>query len=253
MPGMFDIFTNTNPAQPAAQPAATQQAAPVAPVATPGNIPDAASPDAQPAQPAPAVPAVAEPTVPDSPLAEFQKLWEDAPVDPNKPAPTTPIPLDAAAVQKAVAKTNFSQGITPETMAAIVAGGEGAQTAMMEALNQTAQQVMVQSTMVNEKLTQKAIKEALASQQTIMQEQVRSQVVADHLKTTNPLFSDPAVKPVIEATQQQLMVKFPNATPAEITDMTQNYITAMGAAFAPTEVVNDNLGQSQTDWTKFIE
>ena len=244
MAGIFDIFS-PKPAEQAAP-----QAAPVAPVATPGNIPDAATPNAQPAQPV--APAVVEPAVPDSPLAEFSKLWEDAPIDPNKPTPTAPTPLDAEAVQKAVAKTDFSQSITPETLAAIAAGGEEAQKAFAQAMNQTAQQVMVQSTMVNEKLTQKAIKDALAANQVTMQDQVRAQAVADHAKTQNPVFSDPAVKPVIEATQSQLIAKFPNATPQEITTMTQNFIIAMGTEFAPKEPINDNSGQDQTDWSKFI-
>lgn len=245
MAGIFDIFT-TKPAEQAA-PAPVAQPAP----ATPGSIPDAVDPNAVPAQPV--TPVAVEPVVPDSPLAEFSKLWEDAPIDPNKPTPTKPTPLDAEAVQKAVAKTDFSAAITPETLTAIAAGGEEAQKAFAQAMNQTAQQVMVQSTMVNEKLTQKAIKDALAANQITVQEQVRAQAISDHAKTQNPVFSDPAVKPVIEATQSQLSAKFPDATPQEITEMTQNFIIAMGGAFTPPEVVNDNNGQGQTDWTKFIE
>lgn len=249
--GIFDIFTNNTPE------AAPQQAAPqVAPVATPGNIPDAATTSA-PQAPATAangvVPEQVPPAqaVPDSHLAEFNSLWETKPTDPNQPS-NTPTPLDAAAVQQAVAKTNFSQSITPDTLAAVAAGGEEAQQAFANAMNQVAQQVMVQSTMVNNKLTEKAIADALASQQTSMQEQVRQQAAADHLKTSNPLFSNPAVKPVIEATQAQLLQKFPNATAQELTDMTQNYITAMGAAFAPPTTVNDNAGPAQTDWDNFL-
>lgn len=271
MSGIFDIFTTKPavvPATPAtakpaivaatsvpAQPA--QPAAAIPAVAPPGNIPDKATPSVpQPAGNEPngvvpeQVPAVA-PVVPDSPLAEFSKLWDTAPVDPNKPS-TTPAPLDTAAVQKAVAKTDFSTSITPETLTAIAAGGEDAQKAFATAMNQVAQQVMVQSISVNDKLTQKAIKDAMTANQASMQEQVRSLAAHDHLNTTNPLFSNPAVKPVIEATQAQLLLKFPNATAAEITTMTQNYIVEMGKTFAPVETINDNSGLDQTDWSKFV-
>ena len=216
------------PAQPynpaAAQPA--QPAQPAAPTPTPpGNIPPTVDPSAQ-------APAPEAPTVPDSPLAEFTTLWDTKPVDPNAPS-TTPTPLDATAVQQAVAKTNFSQVITADTLSAVAGGGEGAQTAFAEAMNQVAQKVMADSINVNNKLTEKAIADALASQQATMQTQVRQQNAADHLKNTNPLFNDPAVQPVIQATQAALMQQFPDATPQQLTEMTQNYITKMGDAFAP--------------------
>ena len=79
---------------------------------------------------------------------------------------------------------------------------------------------------------------------------LRTQSAANHLKDTNPIFSNPAIQPVIEATQQQLLSKFPNATPAEITAMTNNYILAMGEAFAPKPVTPVS---KDTDWENFIQ
>lgn len=245
---MFDIF-KSNDAAPYVAPTEQAQAqpAPTTPpvAAEPGNIP----PVDPAAQPPAGVPAVA--VVPDSPLAEFSKLWDTKPVDPNAPN-TTPTPLDAAAVQQAVAKTDFSQVITPETLAAIVAGGEGAEAAFAQAINMSSQKVMADSINVNNKLMEKAIKDALAGQQVQMQEQIRQQAAANHLKDTNPLFNDPAVKPVIEAAQSALMRQFPSATPEELTTMTNNYIQTMGKAFAPAAVTNDN-GAAGTDWDKFMQ
>lgn len=196
--------------------------------------------------PAQVVPAEA---APHSPLDDFKNLWENAPNN-SESTPNQPVPLDAAQVQKAVANTNFAAGITPETLAAITAGGEGAGEAFMNAMNSMARDVMVQSTMVGNKLTEKAVADAIAAQQASLPELVRSQQATSHLVDTNPLFTNPAIAPVVEATQAQLLQKYPNATPAEITTMTQNYITQMGAAFAPAEVVNG--AEAGTDWEAFM-
>ena len=255
--GILDIFRTPAP-EAAPQPAQQQApaAAPVAPTATPGNIPDTATPGAQPApntDPNGVVPAQVTPATDaiDYPLAEFKDLWQTKPTDSNQPS-NTPTPLDAATVQKAVAKTDFSQALTPDTLAAIAAGGEGTAKAFAEALNQVAQQSVTQSIMVANKLNEKAIADALAGQETKLQAQVRSQAAADHLKTSNPVFDNPAVKPIIEATHSQLLQKFPNATAQELTDMTNNFIVAMGKSFAPKDTVNDNSGPDETDWNKFL-
>jgi len=240
---MFDIFKQTPPETPAAAPVQQQQAPAPGP-ATPGNIPENIDPNAQAPQPAP----VEQP--PESPLDAYKDMWETKPNTEDKPA-NTPTPLDAAALQQTFSKANFSNSITPETMAAIAAGGEGAEAAFATAMNQVAQQVMVQSTMVNNKLNEKAIEEALAKHTASLPEMLRTQAAADHLKTENPLFSNPAIKPVIDATQTALLRQFPNASHAEITKLTQDYIVAMGAEFAPKDVINDNSA-GEVDWDKFM-
>lgn len=187
--------------------------------------------------------------VPHSPLDDYKELWQNAPTN-SENTPNQPVPLDAAQIQKAVANTNFASGITPETLAAITAGGDGAGEAFMNAMNAMARDVMVQSTMVGNKLTEKAVADAIAAQSASLPALLRSQQASSHLADTNPLFTNPAIAPVIEATQAQLLQKYPNATPSELTTMTQNYITQMGAAFAPQPVVNG--ADAGTDWDAFM-
>jgi hypothetical protein len=105
--------------------------------------------------------------------------------------------------------------------------------------------------MVNNKLSEQAIAAAVQAEVAKMPGMLRQQASTDHLKTVNPLFDNPAIKPVAEATQKQLLQQFPNATHAEITDMTQKFLTEMGAAFAP-KVEETGLPEGETDWTKFI-
>jgi len=245
--GMFDIFTNTQPTN--AAPAVPVQPVPGQPVPA-GNIPPPPDP-AVPGQgvvPASAtVPAT--PTEPESPLDAFKDLWEPIPVDPNSPTPTAPAELTAEQVQTAVAKANFAQAITPEQLTAIGAGGEAAQKAFADAMNTVAQQVMVQSTMVNNKLTEKAVATALEQQSAEIPQMLRKQASTAHLNDTSDLFSNPAIQPVVQATQAQLLQKYPNATPLEITTMTQDFIKAMGEQFAPKPPADPN----EQDWDSFLQ
>ena len=249
MPGFKDTIMNVFAPTPEQAPVA-----PAAPANAGGDLQQAAPNVDQAANTAPngVVPEQITPAeaTPNSPLDEFKELWQNTPKD-SENTPNQPVPLSADAVQKAVAKTNFSQAINAETMAAITAGGEGATEAFANAMNQVAQQVMVQATMVGSKLTEKTVADAMAAQAASLPELVRSQQVTSHLADTNPLFNDPAVKPVIEATQARLQLKYPTATPAQITEMTQNFITTMGEAFAPQAVVNGG-DEAGTDWDAYM-
>ena len=235
--GILDMFRSAPPAAPAAAPApsATGQ---------PGNIPDPATV----ATTAPAtVPASPNP---DTPLAQYQDLWKNEPNAADDPGAAAPnFELTQEAVQGIVSKTDFSKVVSPEHMAAMAAGGDGAQAAFAAALNQVAQHTMVQATLVNNKLAQKQIEAAIQAQLTKLPNSMRQQSSADHLNSTNPLFSNPAVKPVIEATHAQLLQKFPNATNAEITKMTHDYVLALGSSFAPAPVVTTEPGDM--DWSNF--
>ena len=250
---IFDIFSP----KPEAPAAPVQQPVPQPVPGGQGNIPPVQAVVAEPGNPTAPVTPVA-PTAPespkdDSPLAEFKNLWETKPIDPNAPKPPGPAPeLNAEAIQKVIANIDFSKQVTPENLAAISAGGEDAQAAFASAMNSVAQQVMIQATLVNNKLTERAVEQAKTSFQDSLPELLRSQASADHLRTSNPLFSNPAMKPVIEATHSQLLDKFPHATHAEIAKMTENYIVAMGESFAPKASVNDNAAAGEVDWDAFL-
>ena len=71
--------------------------------------------------------------------------------------------------------------------------------------------------------------------------------VAQKLKAQNPIFSNPAVAPIIEATTSQLQTKYPDASPAELTQMAQDYVLAMSQAFNPETPPETPAGE--TDWS----
>lgn len=244
MSGFFNnLFT---PAAPAPAPAP-------APVGTPpnqGNIPGAPTVASDPNNPtAPEGTAAPAPSnEPQSPLDQFSSLWETKPNEAGEPE--APKQLTAQEVQTAMAKADFSKVINTDQLAAITAGGQEAAEALPQILNALARQVMTQSTLVSDKLTQQAVAQALEKQQASLPSLLREQQAANHLKTSNPLFDNPAIKPVVEATRTQLLAKHPNASHEDITKMTQEYIVAMGEAFAPKQEVTQ--AADDVDWAKYL-
>lgn len=221
------------------------------------------TPAAQPPQPAPEsgaptmVPVSSETIAPNgvvpnqgntSPLDQFNKLWEDVPKPENNSSEVY-TPLNPEDLSKALSKVDFSSAISQEHLQAIMQGGEGAANAFTQAMSAVAQRAMLQSTLINDKLTQQAIERAVKSTRATLPEMLREQTTQQHMAETNPVFNNPAVKPVIEATRSQLLQKYPNATSSEITKMTQDYILAMGQAFMPKPESNNS---SETDWDKFL-
>lgn len=237
---------------PVAPVAPVAPAAPVAPVApaqtlpTPGNLTPPAIPGNEPP------PGVVTPdTAIKSPLDQFAGLW-DTPKDDkgNEVVAETPnkfTPLDPDKLQELVGKASFTDKITPEIMASIAAGGEDAVKAFMSAINTSSQQVMVQSTLANNKLTEQAINNLIANQAASIPELLRKQAVT----ASNPLFSNPAVKPIMDTLTAQLAAKNPNSSAAEIVTMAENFVAVLGEQFNPTAAVLDPT-QPTTDWDAYL-
>lgn len=243
---LFDMFSK--PTEPAAPTPATPTPTPTP--ANPGNIPPNVDPNATPAPGSPATPATpAKPAVPDSPLDQFSSLWE--PVTNENGDTSTPDTLDPAKLQELVKSANFTSGLNPESLAAIQAGGEGAVTAFTDSLNTVAQQVLMQATLAANQMQEHKIKTELEKQAATIPDMIRSQSLSNNLKTANPVFSNPAVTPIMEAVQSQLAAKNPNATADELTVMTQDFVSVLGEAFSP-KAPSETPASEDIDWSKFL-
>ena len=257
---MFNLFgsADNTPAPAPVTPAPTAQnpvASAVQPVvpsvpAEPGNLPPAGevSPVAPIGEPAPAPTPVAP--VDDSPLAAFNTLWDDVPNkegEPKSPVQT----LDPVKLQEVIAKSDFSQSVSQENLAAIQAGGDEAATAFASSMNQVAQTVMNQSLLASNKMIEQAVERVNQTWEAKLPEILKKQNLNESLISSDPLFKNPAIKPIMEATQQQLASKYPTATVAELKTMTQDYIKAMGEAFSPKPVTPASK-QNETDWDAYM-
>lgn len=247
-------------AQPAAPatPTGVTPAAPATP-ATPGNIPAvptiAASGDTSGAAANGVVPAGTNTTdLSKSPLDAFADFWKNDATNTAQAAPLFTATKEQ--MMEAASKADFRSAIKPEQLQAIAQGGEGAVQAFADAMNVIAQQVYAQSAFASTKLIESAVQK---NNQHILTNElpthIKRHAVGDSLRTNNEALNHPAVQPIAEALKQQLVVKFPNATTAELNQMASNYITGLAQAFAPAPAANTaaNTGKpADTDWNTFL-
>lgn len=235
---LSNLFTSGNGNPTPAQPA------------TPGNTP------AQPAatavddvagtapNPAPNAPAQEHQT----PLDKYKDIWETVP---NAAGDEPSFELDATKVSEAMANADFSKAINQETLSKIVSGGEDAAMAFAEAMNAVTRQAMTQSTLVANKLIETRLEQYNKKQEAAIPGLVKRQAAQD----ANPIFKNPAAKPMISALQNQLAAKNPDASAAELVDMTNNFLTALYESMNPDAA--SKAGQSGSeppmeDWDKFL-
>jgi len=167
-----------------------------------------------------------------SPAADFSKLWEPTPVDPNK-KPEDSQALTPQQMLEAAAKVDFAKVIDKETLAKINAGGDGAMEALVSALNKVSQQTYAQSTLVADKLITAQVERAKEEFAKQVPELVKRQRMQDGLIKENPAFKDPAVAPIVNTIQNQFAEKFPGATADELQVMAQKYFIDAASKFAP--------------------
>lgn len=241
----MSVFDKIFGGQPTPAPAAPAAPSP----ATPGNIPGTVDPNAPAPSPTPATPV--EPTEPNSPLDEFKTLWE--PVTTEGDDPGTPTQLDPVKLKEVISKADFTKSLNQENLSQIAAGGEGAIAAFTDALNQVARQVLEHSTLAANQMQEQRISEALAKQAATLPDLIKAQSLSNSLQTKNPIFSNPAITPIMDAVKAQLVAKNPTATADQLTEMAQNYVLAMGEAFSPAAPTSEGTPGESVNWDKFLD
>lgn len=258
---IFDIF-KTAPAQPATT------ATPAAP-ATPGNTPANGTTGSASTGAAPngVVPpntntgdnANAGDGASTTPLDQFKDLWE-----PNKNADGTPITteqptgvfgeLDPKKFAEVAQKLDFSKMISAEELQKIAAGGEEAAKTFAQSLNRVAQQVYAQSAYASTHLTEKAVAKIREQIIADLPAHVKRHAFSENLRSENPVFSNPAITPLITALERQLATKYPQASQAELTQKAKDYIQGVGLTFAPKPPEDKSKpAVREEDWEEFLK
>jgi len=262
MSGIMSMFSNLIGAgnnQPAAPNPGVQNPAP-----GPGQLPpNASNTGATSANTAPngTVPATGDNITPPAatPFDQFAELWKNEPVDPNAPPPQSGVfgTIDPKRFMEAAGKIDFAKVVTPEQLQQISAGGADAMQAFAAALNSVAQTTYAQSAFASTKIAEQAVAKAKESILADLPQHIKRNTVQDNLRQENPIFSNPAVQPIISALEQQMTVKYPQATASEITTMAKQYVEALGTSFAPKAPdpklgPNGKTGREEMDWSTFL-
>lgn len=236
---------------PAAAPAA---AAPAPTPAQPGNLPPTG--DNLQGQPGNLNVPAGAPTQAADPqgLDQFKDLWAD-PQSSNGNAPQPIVNLDPTKLMESVGKMDFSKAIAPEQLQAIAQGGEGAMQAFAAAMNKVAQTVYAQNAMATSKIVEQALSKSKDSFLGELPLHIKQQQVADTLRTENPAFNHPAAAPIMGALQQQLAVKFPNATATELAGLAKSYLENFANAAVgqnPQQTQQSASQPDEMDWSKYL-
>ncbi len=186
---------------------------------------------------------------PENPLDQFATLWE---TDPNavKTENFTPEVLDQTKLQEVMSKVDMTAAVTPENLAAIKAGGDEAATALMSSLNSVAQQTLMQSTVISNKMIEQAVLKTQEAMTAQIPDILKAHNLTNSLQEQNPIYSNPAVAPVIDAVKSQLRLKNPNATTTELTTMAQEFVKTMAGALVPAAPATETPA-GETDWSNF--
>lgn len=242
---LSSIFGSSTPAQPAQQPAQPQ----------PGNIPEGTTPSVpQLANTAPngTIPKQEENKAA-APLEEFKDLWKN---DPNATPSTNPANTDVFQnvnpddLMKAASQIDFTKVVTPEIIQAIQAGGEEGTKALLQALNKTQQLGYAQSAHATTVLINKALKDAREQFVSELPKHIRDRNTTDLIKET-PAYSHPAAAPLVESLIKQMQVKYPDASPKELTDMANKYVTQFADAVKPNQKSEAQTNPKE-DWDSFL-
>lgn len=230
--------SNNQPTQ-QQQPAPPIQAAPASSVTNPNPI---VTPDNKPLPQAEA-----------KPMQEWDTFWEPPkPVQGSGEAPPSVFSVTQKQIMEAAGKADFTKALSPDLITKILSGGEEAPVALTEALNKIAQHAYGQSSFAATKITQKALEEAEAKLAERIPQLIRDHTVKDSLRSENPIFSNPAVTPMLEMIQGQMAMKFPNATAAEITQKSKEYLKDFATVFSPQQKTT-SAKSTEVDWSSFLE
>lgn len=191
------------------------------------------------------------------PMMDFSKVWETEPVDPDKPKPKKKsyvADIDPKALTESVGKMDFTKNISQEDKAAMLAGGEEGFGAMMRVINAASRQAVATTYQAGNKMVAQALEAAEAGFLEKVPGHVKNQLV-DNSLSANPIMADPAYAPLVEATKQQFLGKYPKATASQVNTAVTAYFDDMAAKMTkkPTAAEKTNTdklraGDTSADW-----
>lgn len=164
-----------------------------------------------------------------SPLDGFAKLWDKDAKDGSPLTLSTTIPIDNAKVMEAARTFDFTKAIDPQLLDKATKGDQGS---MLEIIKVTAQNAFAQSSATTARIVQQALaQQAERFQNEYFPEIMRRTEAAQMLRKDNPILDNPAAKPMIRMLEEQFAVKYPTASPTEITNHATKFFSDFSTEF----------------------
>lgn len=199
---------------------------------------------------------------PKNPLDDFSKIWDPklgADGKPIPPADNRVFQIDPKAVSDHFSKQDFKKFVKPETLEKIGKGGQDAQAAFGEAIQDLSTNL---STMLSVASTQ-LIEKALAAQRSRFESDlpglVKKLSLGENLRNKHPVLNHPATKPLVEALQSQFSKQFPDATTQELQTMAESYLTGFATELTKKSggTEDNSTGgkggkETDQDWSGFL-
>lgn len=194
----------------------------------------------------------------EDPLEKFSTIWDKDPKALAKPNPVPNIKPTSEQLNAAVAGLDFTKTVAPELMEKALKGDTAS---LMQVINTTAQQTLAAASGT----TANIVTEALTAMNKKYEDEIIPGILRAHNSRTeiskaNPIFDDPASKPMLAYFEAQLQSKFPTATAAEHAEMAKEYLVGFTQKFAkgegkeltdiPKAPVN---AKGETDWDAWFK
>lgn len=190
-----------------------------------------------------------------SPMEAFAEFFKIDPTKVPKVPEATFANLDPAKIAEAAKTNDFTKLVTPEMQAALLKGGPEAVNVMVQMTQAMSQKSFGDSAVAATKLIERSEKAQEEKMRTIVSDMIKSHTRNETLSSANPLFTNPAVKPVMDLLSVQVAAKYPELSSAEQAKMVQDYTLQFAQAANPgkkDEPGKDAKG-NKTDWSDFFE
>jgi len=155
-----------------------------------------------------------------SPLDAYKDIWDN--MSNGQEDAGNVLTFDRAKLAEVANKMDFTDSITPEQLSAIANGGEAAIKTLANVLNTTSRNAYLNSTETTSHLINNALNRTVENFTASLPQHIKKANVSQTMQQENPMYSDPAVAPVLQALENQLTAKYPNATAKKLRSTQKN-------------------------------
>lgn len=187
-----------------------------------------------------------------SPTDGFKDLWK---MEPNQQGQAPNFKLNPEHLQQTAGKLDFTKAVNRDDLQKIAGGGDEAIGALMNVLNTFGQAVFSTNAQFSSHLTEAGYKAASESIDRGLPNLVKKQFAQSDLFTKNSKLRDPALQPLVLAIQSQISDRHPNASPAEVNAMVEQYFNSTVATAFKKEDDKESQGSKASlpdDFSSFL-